>query len=120
MTKNKESTRYYSELQEKHVADILNGIRTSNSGAGLFKKGDIIQKDASLLIECKTCTSNKESFSIKKEWLDKNNNERKLMRLDNSARMNYPGTVGSPNWEWKLKDHNWTKRIKYPDYKWFK
>ncbi len=43
-----------------------------------------------------------------------------LLKLDNKARMNYPGTVGSPNWEWKLKDHNWTKRIKYPDYKWFK
>ena len=43
-----------------------------------------------------------------------------LLKLDNKARMNYPGTVGSPNWEWKLKDHNWTKRIKYPDFKWFK
>jgi len=42
-----------------------------------------------------------------------------LLKLDNSARMNYPGTVGSPNWEWKLKDHNWVKQIKYPDYKWF-
>ncbi|MCR5309474.1 MAG: 4-alpha-glucanotransferase [Bacilli bacterium] len=36
-----------------------------------------------------------------------------LMRLDNSARMNYPGTVGSPNWEWKLKDENYNKKIKY-------
>ena len=43
-----------------------------------------------------------------------------LLKLDNKARMNYPGTVGSPNWEWKLKDHNWVKKIKYPDYKWFK
>lgn len=85
MTKNKDSTRYYSEKQEKYIANILNGLLTSNSGAGLFKKGDIIQKNASLLIECKTCTSNKESFSIKKEWLDKNNSERKIMRLDNSC-----------------------------------
>lgn len=85
MTKNKDSTRYYSEQQEKHVSTVLDGTLTSNSGAGLFKKGDIIQNNASLLIECKTCTSNKESFSIKKEWLDKNNNERKLMRLDNSC-----------------------------------
>lgn len=85
MTKNKDSTRYYSEKQEEHVAAILNGTLTSNSGAGLFKKGDIIQKNASLLIECKTCTSNKESFSIKKEWLDKSNSERKIMRLDNSC-----------------------------------
>ena len=36
-----------------------------------------------------------------------------LMRLDNSARMNYPGTVGSPNWEWKLKDENYNKKIRY-------
>ena len=85
MTKNKDSTRYYSEKQEKYVANLLNGLLTSNSGAGLFKKGDIIQKNASLLIECKTCVSDKESFSIKKEWLDKNNNEKKLMHLDNDC-----------------------------------
>ena len=42
-----------------------------------------------------------------------------LLKLDNSARMNYPGTVGSPNWEWKLKDNNWKKEIKYPNFKWF-
>ena len=27
-----------------------------------------------------------------------------LLSLDDSARMNVPGTIGSPNWEWKLKD----------------
>lgn len=27
-----------------------------------------------------------------------------LLSLDDSARMNTPGTIGSPNWEWKLKD----------------
>lgn len=85
MTKNRDSTRYYSEQQESHVAKVLDGVVTSNSGAGLFKKGDVVQKNASLLIECKTCTSNKESFSIKKEWLVKNDSERKLMRLDNSC-----------------------------------
>ena len=36
-----------------------------------------------------------------------------LMRLDNSARMNYPGTVGSPNWEWKLKDNSYINKMKY-------
>lgn len=85
MTKNKNSTRYYSEQQEKYVANLLDGVLTSNSGAGLFKKGDIIQKNASLLIECKTCINDKESFSIKKEWLIKNNNEKKLMHLDNDC-----------------------------------
>jgi len=27
-----------------------------------------------------------------------------IMGLDDSARINTPGTVGSPNWEWKLRD----------------
>ena len=27
-----------------------------------------------------------------------------LLSLDDQARMNVPGTIGSPNWEWKLKD----------------
>ncbi len=27
-----------------------------------------------------------------------------IINLDDSARLNTPGTVGSPNWEWKLKD----------------
>ena len=42
-----------------------------------------------------------------------------ILKLDNRARMNYPGTVGSPNWDWKLKDNSWTKEVKYPDYSWF-
>ena len=36
-----------------------------------------------------------------------------LLRLDDSSRMNYPGTVGSPNWEWKLKDNSYMKKIKF-------
>ena len=36
-----------------------------------------------------------------------------LMRLDNSARFNLPGTVGSPNWEWKLTDIKDLNDIKY-------
>ena len=28
-----------------------------------------------------------------------------FMKLDDSARINTPGTVGSPNWEWKLRDY---------------
>ena len=27
-----------------------------------------------------------------------------ILRLDNDARINTPGQVGSPNWEWKLVD----------------
>jgi 4-alpha-glucanotransferase len=27
-----------------------------------------------------------------------------VLGLKNTARMNTPGTIGTPNWEWKLKD----------------
>ena len=75
MTKNKESTRYYSELQEKRVAENLNGSVCPNSGAGKFSKSDVQVKDASLSIECKTCMTDKDSFSIKKSWFEKQKEE---------------------------------------------
>lgn len=35
-----------------------------------------------------------------------------ILSLDDQARMNVPGTIGSPNWEWKLKDFTlFEKRI---------
>lgn len=83
-TKNNKSTRYYSNIQEQYVAKLLGGQQTPNSGAGDFVKGDVRVKEASLLCECKTCLKEKESFSIKKEWLDKNVQEAKLNHLSNS------------------------------------
>ena len=59
---NKESTRYYSDLHEKSVCKAINAKQQSNSGAGLFNKGDVVNKEASLLVECKTCESEKKSF----------------------------------------------------------
>lgn len=41
-----------------------------------------------------------------------------VLRLDNKARMNVPGTVGAPNWMWKLKDWSWEKKVKYPKRSW--
>jgi len=35
-----------------------------------------------------------------------------LLRLDDSARLNWPGTVGSPNWCWKLSNMDWRKKTK--------
>lgn len=84
-TKNKESTRYYSDIQEKLVCKELGAIQQPNSGAGKFRKGDVVQLESSFLIECKTCTSNKDSFSIKKEWIKKNKEERYTQRLSNSC-----------------------------------
>lgn len=74
MTRNKDSTKYYSSKQEKQVANALGGKLVSGSGAPLFSCGDVELKD--WLIECKTTMSEKKSFSIKKEWIDKNEIER--------------------------------------------
>ena len=73
MTYNKKCTRYYSGRQEKAVAKALNGKCVPNSGAASFVAGDVIAKD--WLIECKTSTAEKSTFSIKKEWLKKNKEE---------------------------------------------
>lgn len=66
---NKNSTRYYSSQQEKQIAKTVKGNRQSNSGAGVFAKGDIKTDD--WLFEAKTCMTEKQSFSIRKEWIDK-------------------------------------------------
>lgn len=76
-------TRYYSDRQEKQVVKLLGGIQTANSGAGKWSKGDVVIADASLLCECKTVTSDKDSFSIKREWLEKNLKEAKESHLLN-------------------------------------
>lgn len=75
MTKNKESTRYYSELHEKSIAKALNAELNPNSGAGKWRKGDLCKRDASLLIEAKCSMTDKNSFSVKKEWIEKNKQE---------------------------------------------
>ena len=67
------NTRAFSRKQENKVAKMLNGKVVSNSGATAFNKGDV--RTDKILIECKTCTKEKESFSIKKEWLTKNKDE---------------------------------------------
>lgn len=66
-------TRFYSNRQEKKVAKAVNGKQTSNSGATAFQKGDVTSD--LFLIECKTKTTESKSFTIKKEWLEKNKEE---------------------------------------------
>lgn len=63
------NTRKYSKKQEAQVAKALGGKRQPNSGATPFMKGDVVSKH--FCIECKTATTEKASFSIKREWLDK-------------------------------------------------
>ena len=43
-----------------------------------------------------------------------------VLKLDNSGRMNWPGTVGDPNWTWKLKDFSFVNEVKYPKPEWLK
>lgn len=66
-------TRFYSNKQEKAVAKKLGGKQVANSGATAFSKGDV--RTDEWLIECKTATTEKSSFSIKQEWLNKNRKE---------------------------------------------
>lgn len=77
-------TRYYSNKQEKKVAKAIGGKQVVNSGATTFYKGDVVTDN--WLIECKTTTATcKASFSIKKEWIEKNKEEAFAMRKSYSA-----------------------------------
>lgn len=66
-------TRFYSKRQENHIAKAVEGKRVANSGASPFYKGDVTTDE--WLFEAKTCTTEKKSFSIKREWIDKNREE---------------------------------------------
>ena len=62
-------TRWYSNKQEKQVVKQLGGRQTPNSGATPWVKGDVLLDQ--FLIECKTSTVEKQTFSVPKKWLDK-------------------------------------------------
>jgi hypothetical protein len=85
MNKNKESTRYYSDAQEKLVCKNLGAKQQPNSGAGKWRKGDCVVEEASILIECKTTMSEKSSYSIKKDVLLKNKEEAFSNRLSSGC-----------------------------------
>jgi len=79
-------TRFYSNNQERKVAKTVGGSQVANSGATPFHKGDVTTTGRDgWLIECKTSTSEKASFSIKKEWLTKNKEEAFAMGKDHNA-----------------------------------
>ena len=79
------TSRYYSKKQEDYTASLLGGKTTPNSGACMFTNSDLIVKDVSMCIECKTCMKPKESFSIKKSWLADSEYERISQQLQHSA-----------------------------------
>ena len=63
------TTRDYSDKQEKHIAKVTGGKVQSNSGGTKFGGGDV--HTDKFLIEAKTSMSVKQSFSIKKDWMKK-------------------------------------------------
>ena len=77
-TGEKKPTRYYSNRQEKAVAKAIGGRQTSNSGATASDKGDVTDQD--WLMECKTCMKDQKSFTLQKEWFDKNLEESIYMK----------------------------------------
>jgi hypothetical protein len=68
-------TRHFSKKQEEAVAKATGGKRTPNSGATDFGGKSDVDIANLFNIECKTKTSNSESISIKKEWINKNKRE---------------------------------------------
>ena len=75
-------TRYYSKQQEKKIAKAVGGKRQANSGATAFQKGDVITDQ--FLIEAKTKTTDCKSFTIKEDWLLKNEEEAFAMGRDSA------------------------------------
>lgn len=83
MTNNKNSTRYYSSRQEKKVAKAINGRTVANSGAIPFGAGDVTSDQ--WLLECKTCTKEQKTFTLRREWFSKNEEEAFAMRKPYNA-----------------------------------
>lgn len=79
----KKPTRFFSSMQEKAVSENCRGQVTKNSGATPFQKGDVLTEK--FLIECKTQTKNKETFTLHREWLEKNEKESLFMGKEYSA-----------------------------------
>lgn len=66
-------TRFYSNRQEKKIAKEVGGKKVANSGATTFSKGDV--RTDNFLIEAKTCTKEQKTFTVKREWIKKNQEE---------------------------------------------
>lgn len=77
------NTRRFSSKQEKQVAKRIGGKQQPNSGATAFRKGDVLA--GSFCIECKTSTTEKQSVSIKRDWIDKLKQEAFAMNKPNWA-----------------------------------
>lgn len=91
------NNRKYSNKQEKGIAKELKGKKVINSGATRFAKGDV--ETETFLIECKTATVEKKSFSIKKEWIEGIEEEAFAMNKPNWAlAFNFGGYGNTENY----------------------
>ena len=72
------NTRKFSNTQEKRVAKNIGGRQVIGSGSTPFLKGDVITSD--LFIEAKTKAKESKSISVKKEWLEKAQEQAYSMR----------------------------------------
>lgn len=66
---NKDSTRYKSNIQEKRIAKSLGGRQVIGSGSTPFLKGDVVTSN--LFVEAKTKMEPSKSISVKKQWIEK-------------------------------------------------
>ena len=76
-------TRFYSNAQEKKIAKAVGGKQVANSGATTFNKGDVVTDN--ILIEAKTVTKPQKTFTVKKEGIEKNQEEAFAMGKSYSA-----------------------------------
>lgn len=65
MSENKE----VSQRQEQHIAAAVCGKVVPGSGCGKFSGGDVLTQ--CFFIEAKTPTTERSSFAIKKQWIEK-------------------------------------------------
>lgn len=75
--------KQYSILQEKRVAKITNGKQTVASGGTTFGGGDVLTSN--WFFECKTVTTPKNSYSIKKQVIEKMKEQAFEQQKDYSA-----------------------------------
>lgn len=73
MKQSGKPTRFYSSRQEKTVAKAVGGKVVPNSGAIRFGAGDV--QTNHILLECKTVTKEQKTFTVKREWIEKNQEE---------------------------------------------
>ncbi|GIW22509.1 MAG: hypothetical protein KatS3mg068_1516 [Candidatus Sericytochromatia bacterium] len=76
--KNNLSNKKKANLQEKKTSKKLGINLTKNSGAGKVK-ADLISHKKKVIVECKR--TDKNSISLKKEWIEKLESESKLTNL---------------------------------------